>query len=108
MILLGDSKLVFTHVKNKYQVKKCKLQAYLRRVEKLLESFSTFNIMFICRDRNPHADYLAASASLFNQNNIYVANPFKVGILYKPAVPDKLIKRSFGKSLKVMNKSQNF
>ena len=44
--------------------------------------------MFIHKDINHQENSLAVSSSLFNKNNLYVANPFKVGMLYKPTVLD--------------------
>ena len=106
LIMMGDSELVVNHVKNKCQVKKCKLKAYIRRVRKFVEYFSAFNVMFIHRHRNHRTYSLAILASLFNQNNLYMANPFKVGMLYRPIFPDN---KEFWKVFwKVMNTSQNF
>lgn len=88
LIVMGDSELVVNHVKNKYQVTKCKLKAYLQGVSKLIKFFSSFNIMLIHRDRNHRENSLVVSASFFNQNNISMANPFKVGMIYRPTVPE--------------------
>lgn len=88
LIVMGDFEFVVNHVRNKYQVKKCKLKAYLQRVRTLIDSFLAFNITFIHRDKNHRAYYLVVSASMFNQNDLSFSYPFKVGVLFKLAVPN--------------------
>jgi ribonuclease HI len=52
MVVTGDSKLVINHIKKKYRIKKEKLKHYARRVCELMDSFNSFNISFIPREKN--------------------------------------------------------
>ena len=47
-----DSDLVINQVIQKYKIKKEILKLYFKRVNELMESFSSFNISFIPRDKN--------------------------------------------------------
>jgi ribonuclease HI len=51
LIVIGDSKLVINQVTQRYKIKKERLKLYFKRVNKLMESFSSFNIYFIPRDK---------------------------------------------------------
>jgi ribonuclease HI len=75
MVVTGDSELVINHIKKKYRIKKEKIKHYAKRACELMDSFNSFNISFIPRDKNQKVDSLAVVASLFNpddsQNQIH-------------------------------------
>jgi ribonuclease HI len=52
LVVTGDSELVINHIKKKYRIKKEKLKHYARRVCELMDSFNSFNISFIPREKN--------------------------------------------------------
>jgi ribonuclease HI len=55
-IVTGDSKLVINQVTQRYKIMKEILKMYFKRVNELMESFSSLNISFIPRDKNQKAD----------------------------------------------------
>jgi ribonuclease HI len=59
LIVTGNSDLVINHITQKYKIKKERLKLYFKRVNELMEYFSSFNILFIPRDKNHKADSLA-------------------------------------------------
>ena len=63
LIVTGDSDLVINQVTQKYKIKKERLNLYFKIVNEMMESFSSFNIAFIPRDKNHKADSLALAAS---------------------------------------------
>jgi ribonuclease HI len=64
LIVTGYSELVINQVTQKCEIKKERLKLYFKRVNELMESFSSFNISFIPRDKNHKAVSLALEASL--------------------------------------------
>jgi ribonuclease HI len=78
LIITGDSELVINHVTQKYKIKKERLKLYAKRVNELMESFSSFNLSFIPRERNQKDDSLAVVASLFNPDDFQDKNTFQV------------------------------
>jgi ribonuclease HI len=64
LIVTSDSELVINQVTQKYKIKKERLKLYFKRVSELMESFCSFNISFIPRDKNQKVDSLALVASL--------------------------------------------
>jgi ribonuclease HI len=55
LIVTGDSELVINQITHRYKIKKERLKLYFKRVNQLMESFSTFNISFIPRVKNQKA-----------------------------------------------------
>jgi ribonuclease HI len=55
LVVTGDSELVINQVTQRYKIKKERLKLYFKRVNELMESFSSFNISFIPRDKNHKA-----------------------------------------------------
>jgi hypothetical protein len=53
-----------------------------------MNSFSSFNISFIPRDKNQKADSLVVVASLFNPDDSQNQNTFQVKRIFRPSVPD--------------------
>jgi ribonuclease HI len=74
----GDSELVINQVTQRYKIKKERLKLYFKRVNKLMEAFSSFNISFIPRDKNQKADSLALVASLSNLDDVQRKTSFQV------------------------------
>ena len=70
LILVGDSELVINQVAKRYKIKKERLKLYFKRVNELMENFSSLNISFIPRDNNQKEDSLALVASLSNPYDI--------------------------------------
>jgi ribonuclease HI len=52
LIMAGNSKLVINQVTQRYKIKKERLKLYFKRVNELMESFISFSISFIPRDKN--------------------------------------------------------
>ena len=88
LIITGDYELVINHVTQKYKIKKERLKMCAKRVNELMESFSSFNLSFIPRERNQKADSLAVTASLFNLDDLQDKNTFQVKIIVKTYIPD--------------------
>jgi ribonuclease HI len=65
-IVTGDSELVINQVTQRSKIKKERLKLYFKRVTELMESFNSFNISFIPRDKNHKTNSLALVASLPN------------------------------------------
>jgi ribonuclease HI len=78
LIVTGDSELVINQVTQRYKIKKERLKLYFKRVNELMESFSSFNISFIPRDKNHKEDSLALAASLSNPDDIQRKMSFQV------------------------------
>jgi hypothetical protein len=53
-----------------------------------MDSFNSFNISFIPRDKNQKVDSLTVVASLFNQMIPKFKIHFSVKIIFKPSIPD--------------------
>jgi ribonuclease HI len=90
LIVTGDSELVINQVTQKYKIKKERLKLYFKRVNELMEYFSSFNISFIPRDKNHKADSLALAASLSNPDNIQRKMYFQVERAFRPSVPHNM------------------
>jgi ribonuclease HI len=90
LIVTGDSELVINQVTQRYKIKKERLKLYFKRVNELMESFISFNISFIPRDKNQKADSLALAASLSNPDDIQRKTYFQVERVFRPFVPDNL------------------
>ena len=84
LIMTGESELVINQITQKYKIKKERLKLYFKRVNELMESFSSFNISFIPRDKNKKADSLALAASLSNPNDIQSEISFQVKEFFDP------------------------
>jgi ribonuclease HI len=70
LIVTGDSELIINQVTQKYKIKKERLKLYLKRVNEPMESFISFNIAFIPRDKNHKVDSLTLEASLSDPYDI--------------------------------------
>jgi hypothetical protein len=88
LIITGDYELVINHVTQKYKIKKERIKMHAKGVNELMESFSSFNLSFIPRERNQKAYSLAVSASLFNLDDLQDKNTFHVKIFFRPSIPD--------------------
>ena len=78
LIVTGDSELVINQVTQRYEIKKERLKLYFKRVNELMESFISFNISFIPRDKNKQVDSLALAASLSNPDDMQRKTYFQV------------------------------
>ena len=65
LYVMGDSKFVVNHIKNKYRIKKFRLKAYAKKVWDLIDTFEALDITFIHREKNHREDSLADSTSMF-------------------------------------------
>jgi ribonuclease HI len=90
LIVTGDSELVINQVTQRYKIKKERLKLYFKRVNELMESFSSFNISFIPRDKNHKEDSLALAASLSNPDDTQRKMSFQVERAFRPSVPDNI------------------
>jgi len=88
MVVIGDLELVINHIKKKYIIKKGKLNHYARRACELMESFNSFNISFIPREKNQKVDPLAVVVSLFNPDDSQNQSTFHVKRSFWPSIPD--------------------
>jgi len=52
LIITGDFELVINHITKKYKIKKERLKFYEKRVNEVMDSFCSFNVSFIPRERN--------------------------------------------------------
>ena len=89
-IVTSDSKLVINIVTQKYKIKKERIKLYFKRVNELMEFFSSFNISFIPRDKNQKADSLALVASLSNPDDIQRKTYFQLERAFRPSVSDNI------------------
>ena len=78
LIVIDESKLVINQVTQRYKIKKERLKLYFKRVNRLMEYFSSFNISFIPRDKNHKEDSLALEASFSNPDDIQKKIYFQV------------------------------
>jgi hypothetical protein len=90
LIVTGDLDLVINQVTQKYKIKKERLKLYFKRVNELMESFSSFNIDFTPRDKNHKADSLALEASLSNPDNVQIKMYLQVDGAFQSSVPDNV------------------
>jgi hypothetical protein len=82
--------LVINQVTQKYKIKKERLKLYFKRVNELMESFSSFNMAFIPRDKNHNVNSLALVASLSNPYDVLRRKNFQVERAFRPSVPDNI------------------
>jgi len=77
-------------VRNIFQTKHPRLRSYQNKVWDLVENFfDAFNLTYIPRDQNIHADALAVSTSSFkihDQTNLL----YQIQVNYRPSIPDNL------------------
>jgi hypothetical protein len=88
MVVTGDLEMVINHIKNKYRIKKEKLKNYAKRACELMDSFNSFNIYFIPRDKNQKVDSLEVVGSLFNLNDSQSQNTFCVKRIFRSSIHD--------------------
>jgi ribonuclease HI len=82
LIVTSDSELVINQVTQRYKIKKERLKLCFKRVNELMEYFSSFNISFIPRDKNQKADSLDLVASLSNPDDMQIKMYFQVEKLF--------------------------
>jgi ribonuclease HI len=90
LTMTRDSELVINQVTQKYKIKNERLKLYFKRVNELMESFISFNIAFIPRDKNHKADSLDLVDSLLNPDDILSKTSFQVERAFRPSVPDNI------------------
>jgi hypothetical protein len=90
LIVTGDWELVINQVTQRYKIKKEILKLYFKRVNELMEYFSSFNIAFIPRNKNHKEDSLALASSLSNPNNVQRKMSFQVERSFRPSVLDNI------------------
>jgi ribonuclease HI len=69
LVVTKESELVINQVTHRYKIKKERLKIYFKRVNEPMESFSSFNISFIPREKSHKADSLALVTSLSNPDD---------------------------------------
>jgi hypothetical protein len=74
----GYLELVIKQIIQRYKIKKERLKLYFKRVNELMEYFSSFNIAFILRDKNHKVNSLALVASLSNTGDVQRKTYFQV------------------------------
>jgi ribonuclease HI len=90
LVVTGDSELVINQVIQRYKKNKERLKLYFKRVNKLMEYFSSFNIAFIPREKYHKADSLAFVASLSNLDNVQSKTSFQVERGFRPSMPNNV------------------
>jgi hypothetical protein len=90
LVVTGELELVINQVTQSYWIKKERLKLYFKRVNELMESFISFNITSIPRDKNHKADSLALVASLSNPDDVQRKTYFQVERYFQPYVPDNV------------------
>ena len=90
LIVTRDSELVINQVTQKYKIKNERLRLYFKRVNELMEYFSSFNIAFIPRDKIHKADLLSLAASLSNLDDALRKMSFQVERSFRPSVPNNI------------------
>ena len=90
LTVFGDSELVVQQVRERYQTKNIMMRNYRNEVWDFIENFFTaFNIVFIPRDQNEHADSLAIAASCFKIPTVPKLR-YEVEVRYRPSIPDNV------------------
>ena len=79
--VFSDSRLVVDQVKGEFKAKDKRMQGYLSQVTCLQSEFESFNLLYIPRSGNTHADSLAMLATFSAQN---LPQVILVKDLYKP------------------------
>jgi ribonuclease HI len=90
LIVTDDSELVINQITQRYKIKKKIIKLYFKRVNELMEYFSSFNISFIPRDKNQNADSLALAALFSNPDDIQRKTYFQLEMVFRPSVHDNL------------------
>jgi ribonuclease HI len=88
LVLTGDSKLVINYIRKKYKIEKEKLKHYEKRVWDIIDSFNSFNITFVPREKNKKADSFVMPSFLFNNDDSQNPNNFHVNFFFRPSIPD--------------------
>lgn len=70
------------------EIKKCRLKVYAKKVWDLINTFESFNIIFIPRGKNHRANYLIVSTSMLILDGTSDENYFLVKNLFHPAIPN--------------------
>jgi ribonuclease HI len=88
--VFGDSELIIHHIKNIYQTKQQRLKQYRNVVWYYVDTlFLAFNITFVHRNLNQHADSLALASSNF-KTPMFPNLKFKVEIRHRPSIPNNI------------------
>jgi hypothetical protein len=90
LIVTGNSQLVINQVTQRYKIKKEILKLYFKKVNELMESFSSFNISFILRDKNHKANSLDLVDSLSNPDDAQRKTYFRVQRAFRSSVPNNI------------------
>ena len=85
-----DSELILKQVRNIFQTKHPRLRSYRNEVWDSVENFfDAFNLTYILRNQNIHADTLVVSTSSFkipDQTNVL----YQIQVKYRPSITDNL------------------
>jgi ribonuclease HI len=88
--VFGDSELIIHQIKNTYQTKQQRLKQYRNEVWDYVDNlFSAFNITFVHRNLNQHADSLALAASNF-KTPMFPNLKFEVEVRNRPSILDNI------------------
>jgi ribonuclease HI len=86
LVVTGGSEFFINHSTHRYKIKNEILKLYFKRVNELMESFSSFNNAFISKDNNHKADSLAFVTSLSNPDDVQIKMYFQVERDFLPSV----------------------
>ena len=91
--IYGDSELVVNQVRSLNTTKNNLLKSYRNRVWDLLEDFHAINLFSIPRNRNKHADRLAAIGAEFDVPKEVNSKGWNkhIKVVVRPAIPDNSI-----------------
>jgi ribonuclease HI len=88
LFITGDFELDINHVTKKYKIKKERIKLCAKRVNELMNSFSSFNLSFIPRERNQKDESLVVATSLFILDEFQNKNTFQVKRISRPSISD--------------------
>lgn len=86
----GDVELIAKQFRNVFSVKNERLKHYRNRVWDEIEFFYAFSIEAVPREQNTRAYSLAISASLLLPHLDFKEDTYRVEMIYRPSVPDKV------------------
>lgn len=86
--MIGDSKLVISHIRSKYASKNQRLKQYRNVVWDEIEGFSAFGIDWVDRSQNRMADLLENIA--LRPKDITFVEISKIEFMSRPSIPDNV------------------
>jgi hypothetical protein len=87
LVVTRYSELKINHIIKKYKIKKDKLKHYAKKVWDIIDSFNSFNITFVPREKNKKTYSLVVATSHFKTYDSQNPNNFHVKIVFRPSIP---------------------